>query len=82
MPIILYSTEGCHLCEQAYALLTEVGVAEQVNVVDIAFDDGLFSRYGVTIPVVSLEIDGSISELGWPFDASQLANWLKSHGVN
>ncbi|GAB6262024.1 glutaredoxin family protein [Photobacterium sp. 53610] len=82
MPIILYSTEGCHLCEQAYALLAEAGVAGQVDVVDIAFDDGLFSRYGVTIPVVSIEANGSVSELGWPFDASQLTNWLKSHGVN
>ncbi|MDO6705328.1 glutaredoxin family protein [Photobacterium sp. 1_MG-2023] len=82
MSIILYSTEGCHLCEQAYALLTEVGVAGQVNVIDIAFDDDLFSRYGVTIPVVSLNINGSVSELGWPFDASELSNWLKTHGIN
>lgn len=82
MSIIFYSTEGCHLCEQAYALLTEAGVSEQVDVVDIAFDDNLFSRYGVTIPVVSFYDNESVSELGWPFDAAELALWLKSHGIN
>jgi len=82
LSIILYSTEGCHLCEQAYALLTEAGVSEQVDVVDIAFDDNLFSRYGVTIPVVSFYDNESVSELSWPFDAAELALWLKSHGIN
>ncbi|GAL03566.1 thiol-disulfide isomerase and thioredoxin [Photobacterium aphoticum] len=40
--------------------------------VDIAFDDALFSRYGVTIPVLALhssETHSLLSELGWPFDA-------------
>lgn len=55
MLITLYSTEGCHLCEQAYSLLVEAGVQEHVQVIDIAFDDVLFSRYGVTIPVVSIK---------------------------
>ena len=55
MLITLYSTEGCHLCEQAYSLLVEAGVQEHVQVIDIAFDDVLFSRYGVTIPVVSTQ---------------------------
>ncbi len=52
--ITLYSTEGCHLCEMAYALLNEVGLTKQVDVVEIAFNDELFSRYAVTIPVLSL----------------------------
>lgn len=55
MLITLYSTEGCHLCEQAYSLLVEAGVQEHVQVIDVAFDDVLFSRYGVTIPVVSIK---------------------------
>lgn len=87
MLITLYSTQGCHLCEQAYRLLTEAGVQEQVQVVDIAFDDALFSRYGVTIPVVSIPVSSienqhSISELGWPFDTAELAAWLNSNGIN
>ncbi|WP_300181204.1 glutaredoxin family protein [uncultured Aliivibrio sp.] len=76
--ITLYSTEGCHLCEQAFDLLVEVGVnMEQVDTVDIAFDDVLFSRYGVTIPVVA----NCLSELNWPFDISQLKNWLEDNGI-
>ncbi|MUK39788.1 glutaredoxin family protein [Aliivibrio fischeri] len=76
--ITLYSTEGCHLCEQAFDLLVEVGVdMEQVDTVDIAFNDELFSLYGVTIPVVA----NGLSELNWPFDASQLKNWLEDNGI-
>ncbi|KXI23516.1 glutaredoxin family protein [Photobacterium sanguinicancri] len=96
MLITLYSTEGCHLCEQAYRLLVEVGVQEHVQVIDIAFDDVLFLRYGVTIPVVSISSEAStaaaetasddnslsISELGWPFDRADLAVWLKNNGFN
>jgi len=94
--ITLYSTEGCHLCEQAYRLLVEEGVQEHVQVIDIAFDDVLFLRYGVTIPVVSISSEAStaaaetasddnslsISELGWPFDRADLAVWLKNNGFN
>ena len=55
MLITLYSTQGWHLCEQAYGLLVEMGVLHQVSIVDIAFDDALFSRYGVVIPVLSIQ---------------------------
>lgn len=60
--ITLYSTEGCHLCEMAYALLNEVGLTKQVDVVEIAFNDELFSRYAVTILIVAYQGN----ELNWP----------------
>ncbi|MDV5168844.1 glutaredoxin family protein [Photobacterium rosenbergii] len=85
MLITLYSTEGCHLCEQAYSLLVQAGVEERVQVVDIAFDDALFSRYGVTIPVLAIlnpDSDSNSPELGWPFDADELAQWLNNNGIN
>lgn len=75
MTVTLYSTEGCHLCEQALALANQTGL--QVNVVDIAFDDELFVRYGVTIPVLSY----GQSELNWPFNLSQLTQWLDNNGI-
>ncbi|MFC0060873.1 glutaredoxin family protein [Vibrio inusitatus] len=75
MSVTLYSTEGCHLCEQAYKLLLTVGVQPQV--VDIAFNDELFSRYGVTIPVVG----NANSELNWPFNLQQLQQWLENNGI-
>ncbi len=76
--ITLYSTEGCHLCEVAFALLQHANLHQDVKVVDIAFDDELFSRYGVTIPVVSYQG----SELSWPFDFEELTQWLENNGIN
>lgn len=76
--ITLYSTEGCHLCEMAFSLLIQANVASQVDVIDIAFDEELFSRYGVTIPVLSYQG----SELNWPFDFSELTQWLENNGIN
>ncbi len=73
--LTLYSTEGCHLCENALVLLTQCGLKPQV--VDIAFDEQLFSRYGVTIPVVEFEQ----SELSWPFELEELQQWLKNNGI-
>ena len=57
--LTLYSTEGCHLCELAFHLLTEdVGVPEaQITVIDIATDDELIDQFGVYIPVKTLTGD-------------------------
>ena len=73
----LYSTEGCHLCESAYELIDQAGFSEETNIVDIAFDDRLFSRYGVTIPVLRYQN----FELNWPFDLVQLKKWLEENDI-
>ncbi|WP_199479253.1 glutaredoxin family protein [Vibrio harveyi] len=75
--LTLYSTEGCHLCEMAFDLVSQIGIAEQTHIVDIAFDDALFSRYGVTIPVLKYQD----SELNWPFDFEKLTHWLDNNGI-
>lgn len=75
--ITLYSTEGCHLCEMAFSLCQSVGIDRLVEHVDIAFDDELFSRYGVTIPVLR----ANENELNWPFDKQQLIQWLENNGI-
>ncbi len=81
--LTLYSTEGCHLCEMAFELTEQLNISQQVQVVDIAFDDELFSRYGVTIPVLKYESsDGDISaELNWPFGLLELNDWLRKNGI-
>jgi hypothetical protein len=61
----------------AFDLVGQVGLAEQTDVVDIAFDDALFSRYGVTIPVLKYQD----SVLYWPFDLEQLTHWLENNGI-
>ncbi len=61
----------------AFDLTKQLNISHQVEIVDIAFDDELFSRYGVTIPV--LHYQGS--ELNWPFDIQQLQLWLDDNGI-
>lgn len=84
--ITLYSTEACHLCENAKLVFQNVAekqrhvdsVVWKLEVVDIAKDEGLFELYGVRIPVLKLKDssgdDGG--ELGWPFDEQQLDSFL------
>ena len=52
--IVVYERPGCHLCDEARAVLDRVG--EPYRSVDIESDDALFKRYLVRIPVV--EVDG------------------------
>ena len=72
LPLILYTTSGCHLCEQAEAILEQGG--HFFTAVDIANDLSLLEHYGVRIPVVK---DNSGRELVWPFDGTQLKQFLR-----
>ncbi|BBL71429.1 glutaredoxin family protein [Methylogaea oryzae] len=63
----LYGTDGCHLCEEAAALLQSLSLSARH--IDIAGDDGLVERYGTRIPVLR-RADGA--ELGWPFGAEDV----------
>ena len=74
--LILYSTVGCHLCDQARELVWSLGTGagERLREVDVADDPELLERYGVRIPVLTRTDTGA--ELGWPFDASVLENFL------
>lgn len=76
----LYTTAGCHLCEQAAALLAAVTAEGGIEVIEqeIAGSATLLERYGDRIPVVSLEGDGA--ELGWPFDGESLRRFLDRRG--
>ncbi len=51
--ITLYGRAGCHLCDEARAVLDRV--AEPYDVVDIEADDELFKRYLERIPVVAVD---------------------------
>ena len=64
--LALYATSGCHLCEQADALIHRV-VAVPFRTVEIADDDNLLQSYGLRIPVLRRLDTGE--ELNWPFDA-------------
>jgi hypothetical protein len=71
----LYSSEGCHLCEQALALIANVIPEHQLRVVDIIDGDegsenNLVKLYGVHIP--GLERLSDNTTLFWPFEQSQV----------
>jgi len=50
LEILLYSRVGCHLCDDAKALLESYGLT--VESVDIDRDPQLVERYGQCVPVV------------------------------
>ncbi len=53
MSLVLYGRAGCHLCDEARAVLVRVGHAFEE--VDIESDDRLLARYLERIPVVALD---------------------------
>lgn len=70
----LYTTLGCHLCEQLEAALARLAVARiELERIDIASDEALVMRYGTRIPVLA---DAAGQELDRGFEAERLAVWL------
>ncbi|GMU43808.1 MAG: glutaredoxin family protein [Xanthomonadales bacterium] len=69
MTFTLYLRDGCHLCEQALALLHAEGLADGLELVDIDDDPELGVDYGLRVPVLRFA-DGR--ELDWPFTTEQL----------
>lgn len=55
--VTLYGREGCHLCEEARAVLLDLRsrVPFELLEVDIESDDALHRRYLERIPVVALD---------------------------
>ena len=78
--LILYTTGGCHLCEQAEQLLAQLAQLQgaenplQLVPVDISTDEGLVELYGIRIPVVKNEL--TQEEIGWPFELAELIELL------
>lgn len=53
MTLTLYSRPGCHLCDDARAVLLRLG--QPFEEIDIDSDDALLVRYLERIPVVALD---------------------------
>ena len=49
----MYSRPGCHLCDEARAVLLRIG--EPFDEIDIESDDDLHKRYLERIPVIALD---------------------------
>jgi len=74
LSLTLYSTFACHLCEDAEALLKPWVESGRVELLirDIVDNPDWLNQYRLTIPVLA----DADTELAWPFDAQQLAQWL------
>lgn len=73
--LVFYTTLGCHLCEQALALISpELPAGCELEQVDISDSDELMTRYGIRIPVVA-RLDNN-TEIGWPFDREAFLSFL------
>ncbi len=63
----LFGTLGCHLCEEAEAVLQPfVAQGLVVELLDIVDSATWLERYALTIPVLRRVDNGE--ELHWPFD--------------
>ncbi|MGB1199858.1 MAG: glutaredoxin family protein [Thalassotalea sp.] len=75
----LYSSEGCHLCEQALSLCITVLDNRVIKVVDIVDEESLVEQYGVHIPVLERLSDNE--KLFWPFTQQDVEK-LENNGIN
>jgi len=81
--LILYTTSGCHLCEEAEALLEpvlvyieqETGQGIRLRGQEISESVAMVDAYGLRIPVIQLE--GAAQDLGWPFDQAQVYQFIQ-----
>jgi hypothetical protein len=76
--ITIYTTLGCHLCEQAIAMLQPLQTQGIIALteVDIADYEELLETYGLRIPV--LRRQDNDAELGWPFGLEKVEGFLQT----
>ena len=78
--VTLYGKPGCHLCEDAKAVIEQVRAAHpfELQEVDVSIDPGLNREYGERIPVVA--IDG-VERFEYFVDPAALARSLDRVGT-
>jgi len=69
---LLFGTHGCHLCEEAAAILQEHAVSFQSK--DIFDNQDWQEKYGLFIPVLCHT--ASDKQLNWPFAENSLRDFL------
>ncbi|MBQ4857429.1 MAG: glutaredoxin family protein [Pseudoalteromonas sp.] len=71
---VLYHTDGCHLCEQAEQLVTDLlDTSSSLELVDIITDEQLINKYQTRIPVLKSEQG---LQLYWPFSAHSAREFM------
>ena len=75
MIVRLFTTLGCHPCEEAHEQLLSLalgGMDLSIELAEISDSEKLMDRYGATIPVIRTES----REIGWPFSVDELEIFL------
>ncbi|MCX7077189.1 MAG: glutaredoxin family protein [Methylococcales bacterium] len=74
MSLLLLGTQGCHLCEQAQMLLSQLAIP--VENIDIANEIQWQTEFAVLIPV--LYHSTSQRYIHWPFDSKAILSFIQS----
>lgn len=75
----IYTTLGCHLCEQMEALVARLSKADlRFEHIEIVDDEALLERYGRRIPVLIDERGVEVLEGNVSF--AEVACWLRQQG--
>lgn len=73
--LVLYSTEGCHLCDVAKVRLQPFRQQIDYRVIDIVSDDDLVAQFATSIPVL-----GDLTThrlLFWPFECKDIEEFIR-----
>ncbi|GAA6206684.1 MULTISPECIES: glutaredoxin family protein [Thalassotalea] len=77
----LYSSVGCHLCEQAIEIFSKTSQHKYLKVIDIVDNplnqDNLVDLYGMHIPVLERLSDNH--QLFWPFDIKEITAFIQEN---
>jgi len=79
MRLLLLGTAGCHLCEEAEAIIREClpnDYQQVVETIDIAEQEHWQAQYAIRIPV--LYHPATKKELAWRFDQADVERFIRS----
>ena len=86
LKLLLFTRQGCCLCEGLYERLQTLNPAPSLQLVDIDSDPALQARYGERVPLLALPAVGSqaMRELPWVpprLAGTRLQEWLRQQGA-
>jgi Glutaredoxin-like domain (DUF836) len=84
--LLLFTRQGCCLCQGLLERLQALDPAPSLQLVDIDGDPALQARYGERVPLLALPAGGAqaLRELPWVpprLVEARLQEWLRQHGA-
>lgn len=82
-PLLLYSRQGCCLCEGLEQKLRALSPAPPLTVVDVDDDPALQARFGLEVPVLLVSAEQAppqpLPRVPPRLQGAQLRHWLTRH---